>query len=72
MKDKRCKGYCSAACLDGCCPIALYNEDFTLFEIKPSCEDCLYYKGCEDCIYCKECEYCYFENTDKYEKGGEG
>lgn len=37
MKEKMCKGYCGVACVDGSCPIALYNEDFTLFERKPSC-----------------------------------
>ena len=37
MRDKRCKCYCGVACVDGSCPIALYNEDFTLFERKPSC-----------------------------------
>jgi hypothetical protein len=66
MKEKRCKGYCGVACVDGRCPIALYYEDFTLFEKKPpSCEDCFYYKGCEDCC---------FDGTDmcerKNEKGG--
>ena len=37
MRDKRCKFYCGVACVDGSFPIALYNEDFTLFERKPSC-----------------------------------
>ena len=62
MKDKRCNGYCGVACVDGRCPIALYNEDFTQFERKPSCKDCFYYKGCEDCC---------FEGMDMCEKGGE-
>lgn len=66
MKDERCEGYCGVACVDGSCPIALYHEDFTLFERKPSCKDCFYYKGCEDC---------YFKDTDMcdhtVEKGGE-
>ncbi len=51
MKDKRCKSYCGTTCVNGLCPIALYNEDFTLFEIKPSCNDCFYYRGCEDCAF---------------------
>lgn len=51
MTNKRCKSYCGVACVDGHCPIALYNEDFTLFERKPSCDDCFYYKGCEDCAF---------------------
>ena len=51
MKEKRCKGYCGVACVDGHCPIALYNEDFTMFERKPSCNDCFYYEGCEDCCF---------------------
>lgn len=60
MKSERCKGYCGVACIGGYCPIALYDEDFTLFEQKPSCEDCFYYKGCEDCC---------FEETSICEKG---
>ena len=66
MTEKRCKEYCGVACVDGRCPIALYNEDSTLFERKPSCDDCFYHKGCEDCC---------FNSTDMCdhptEKGGE-
>ena len=54
----RCEGYCGVACVDGHCPIALYNEDFTMFEKKPSCEDCFYYKGCEDCCFYGDIDYC--------------
>lgn len=66
MKEKRCTGYCGVACVDGHCPIALYNEDSTMFERKPSCNDCFYYKGCEDCCF-YETEMC----EHKTEKGGE-
>lgn len=51
MKNERCKSYCGVACVDGHCPIALYNEDNMMFESKPSCDYCLYYKGCEDCYF---------------------
>ena len=61
-KEKMCKSYCCVTCFTGNCPIALYYEDFTIFERKPTCENCFYYKGCEDCI---------FENTDMCEKAGD-
>ena len=72
MKEKRCKDYCGVTCVGGHCPIALYNEDFTMFERKPSCDDCPYYKGCEDC-YLKG-EDCCFKGKEMCahttEKGG--
>ena len=40
MKDKRCIGYCGAACIDGRCPIAIYYADPEIFDKKPSCKDC--------------------------------
>ena len=66
MKEKRCKDYCGVTCVDGNCPIALYNEDFTMFERKLSCGHCIYYKGCKDC-YFRGTEVC----AHKTEKGGE-
>lgn len=46
-----CTGYCGLACVDGRCPIALYNEDSTLFYKKPNCENCFHYQGCNDCCF---------------------
>ena len=61
-KEKRCKGYCGFACVNGSCPIALYHEDCTQFERKPTCKNCLFYHGCEDCM---------FENTEMCVKVGD-
>ena len=61
MKNRVCESYCGVACVDGRCPIALYYEDSTMFETKPSCKDCFHYKGCEDCAFkdmhlCPKCK----------------
>ena len=61
-KEKICKSYCGVTCINGSCPIALYYEDITKFKRKPSCKNCVYYKGCEDCC---------FENTDMCVKVGD-
>lgn len=62
---KKCKGYCSINCVNGCCPNALDDMDrnsdtdaYACYHLdkKLSCKDCCYNKGtCEDCI---------FEDTD--------
>ena len=61
-KEKRCKSYCGYACLNGSCPITMYRRHYKTYERRPTCEDCLYYKGCEDCC---------FENTDMCPKVGD-
>ena len=61
MKDKRCISYYGVACVDGRCPIAIYYADPEIFDKKPSCKDCFYYKGCEDCC---------FNGTDMCKKRG--
>ena len=66
MANKRCKGYCGVACVDGSCPMANREEyEERGYDIVKNCNDCHYYKGCEDC---------YFDGTDMCshptEKGG--
>lgn len=68
-KEKRCKYYCGITCVNGNCPIALYNEDSTLFEKKPTCNNCYYYKGCEDC-YFSDTEDCYINDKKKRSSNG--
>lgn len=52
MKNKRCKGYCGVACIDGSCPMANREEYAERgYDIVNSCNDCHYYNGCEDCAF---------------------
>lgn len=52
MKEKRCKGYCGVACVDGHCPIAMRDEYAERgYDTIDTCDNCWRYKGCEDCAF---------------------
>ena len=46
---KRCPDYVGVACVDGSCPLAIYEDNPDYFDSKPRCKDCGDYKGCSDC-----------------------
>lgn len=46
---RHCPDYCGAACVDGSCPKALYEENPEYFDGRPKCSDCYLYEGCKDC-----------------------
>ena len=48
---KRCPDYVGVACINGSCPLAVYEDNPDYFDSKPRCKDCGYYKGCSDCVF---------------------
>lgn len=60
-----CDSFCTVCCIDGTCPIALYEQfggDF-IDPIK-SCRECPYFTSCEDCDLLNT-DYCKFYKGDK-------
>ena len=47
----KCPDYVGVTCINGSCPLALYEVNPDYFDIKPSCKDCGFYKGCKDCAF---------------------
>lgn len=49
MNEVRCPDYVGVTCINGSCPMALYevNPDYP----KSSCKDCGFYKGCKVCAF---------------------
>lgn len=54
MNEKNiCPNYCGLTCVNGTCPVALFNSDME-YDVEPcDCSTCHYYEGCSDCCFCE-------------------
>lgn len=65
-KESNCPDYVGVTCVNGYCPIALYEDFPEYYEQQPSCKECAFYKGCIDCAFASDAGEC---NIDKILKG---
>lgn len=60
-KERICPNYCGVHCVNGECPVAIFNSE-TLYEVEPcNCETCAYYEGCADCCFSEGENICAIE-----------
>lgn len=62
-KKSICSNYCGINCINGNCPVAIFDSEAS-YSVEPeSCENCAYNKGCVDCCFLEDTGTCIIQET---------